>query len=254
MERFWELYRELGNSLDLDETLATFDRVLRPLIEYDAVCVHLAEAGRLRCAYVAGHGFLEIAALEVPRELPEAGLNSMLQARLEVAGKPIGVLSAYYTARREFVMADVAALQAAASKLAIAIENARRFQRANAAGRRVLFERLDSEIARIRRSHGSLAVLECAAPGLEAGGARSEQAAADLRRACREYDFIAQSADTLIVVLVDLKASAIAEARARIAGILRKAGLIPRIGAAIFPVDGYDAEDLLAAAHGAAHA
>jgi len=41
MERLWELYRDLGLSLDLDETLSTFDRNLASLIPYDTICISL---------------------------------------------------------------------------------------------------------------------------------------------------------------------------------------------------------------------
>ena len=56
------------------------------------------------------------------------------------------------------------------------------------------------------------------------------------------------------MVLADFAPYAPDEAVARIEGVFRQAGRQARIGAALFPVDGYDAEDLLAAAHGAAHA
>jgi hypothetical protein len=56
------------------------------------------------------------------------------------------------------------------------------------------------------------------------------------------------------VVLADFAPSALNETKARIARVFREAGMGARIGAALFPVDGSDAEDLLAAAHGAAHA
>jgi len=254
VEHLWELYRDLGNSLDLDETLSTLDSALTRVMEYDAISIHLEDSGRLRCAYAAGHAFEKLAALDYPRELPECGLALSLQIPIEAGGQPIGALAVYRTGRREFVEADRAVLRALAPKLAASIGNARRFRRAEAANRRALFERLDAEVARIRRSHGSLAVLECAANGLEAGGTRLDRMAAELRRACREYDFVAQNLDSVIVVLADLAPDALDEAKARIENVFRNAGLRPRIGAALFPVDGYDAEDLLASAHGAAHA
>ena len=273
VERLYELYRQLGTSLDLDETLSTLDRELGRVIEYDAISVHLEEDGRLACAYAAGFAFQKLAAPEyaLGRGLPgrvaaarsaafnqEAdgaeGLALAMAVPLEWKGRLAGVLSLYRAEAREFAEGDLAALRGLASKLAACIENARAFRRAEAANSRALFERLDAEVARIRRSHGRLAVLQCAVEGLETGGPRAERIAGALRHACREYDFIAQSGDSFVIVLADFAPPTPGETKSRIERVFREAGLRVRIGAALFPVDGYDAEDLLAAAHRAAHA
>jgi GGDEF domain-containing protein len=173
---------------------------------------------------------------------------------LEWNGRLAGVLSLYRTESREFTADDLAALRGLAPKLAACIENARAFRRAEAANTRALFERLDAEVSRIRRSHGRLAVLQCDVEGLDPCGPPAERIAGALRQACREYDFVAQRGDSFIVVLADFAPSAPGETKSRIERVFHEAGLKVRIGAALFPVDGYDAEDLLAAAYGAAYA
>jgi GGDEF domain-containing protein len=252
VDRLWELYRDLGNSLDLDETLSTLDRALARLVEYDAISVHVDEDGWSGCAYSAGREFAKLA--QCPPDLSAPGLPVAMRVRLQWKGRSVGVLSLYRTGMREFAEGDLTLVHALAPKLAACIQNARRFHRVEAANRRALFERLDAEIARIRRSDGRLAVLDCAVLDLDCREILSERIAAELRRVCREYDFVARSGDGFLVVLADFAPSALNETKARIARVFREAGMGARIGAALFPVDGSDAEDLLAAAHGAAHA
>ena len=273
VERLCELYRQLGTSLDLDETLSTLDRELGRVIEYQAISVHLEEDSRLACAYAAGLAFQELASPEytlgpgLPGRVAAArspafnqepcageGLTVAMAVPLEWNGRLVGVVSLYRAERLEFAEDEFAALRGLAWKLAACIENARAFRRAEAANSRALFERLDAEVARIRRSHGRLAVLECAVEGLNGCGPAAERIAGALRSACREYDFIAQSGDSFIVVLADFAPSAPGETKSRIERVFHQAGWKVRIGAALFPIDGYDAEDLLAAAYGAAHA
>ena len=236
MERLWELYRDLGVSLDLDETLSTFDRNLARLIPYDTICISLwrGPVEPPQCLYAAGADFASPIALPVRLEVPP--------------------ISLYRTALPQFTPEDHTILSALAPKLAACIDNCLRFRRAADANRRALFERLDAEVARIRRSHGRLAVLECAVAGLDPCSAGADQIADALRRALREYDFIARSGDGFLIVLADFEPTALDDVKSRVHGVLHEAGLSCRIGAAHFPVDGYDAEDLLAAAHGAAHA
>jgi GGDEF domain-containing protein len=248
MERLWELYRDVGVSLNLDETLSTFDLHLARLLSYDAIAVHWEEDGIPKCLYAAGTEFARLA------DSPPGSLQKDLPVRVTVPLASNGVLSLYRTSPTLFTPEDRAALDAVASKLAACIGNCLKFALAAAANRRVLFERLDAEVARIRRSHGRLVVLECVVAGLDPCGARAGRIADALRRACREYDFITRSTDGFLIVLADFAPSALDEVKARINKVMQEAGLRGRIGAAHFPVDGYDAEDLLAAAHGAAHA
>jgi GAF domain-containing protein len=263
VERLWELFRDLGNSLDLEANLSLLDRGLRRLVEYHAIAVHVLEEGRLRCAYAAPVAFQELSAVPatvaetrrpaINRESGEPGVPLALAVPLEWNRRLAGVLTLYRAQPPRFAEEDVAVLLALAPKLAACVENAIGFGRAQATGTRALFERLDAEVARIRRSHGRLAVIECVL-GPDAGGPAAERIAAELRRVCREYDFVARSGDSVVVVLADFAPDAVEETKARVERVVREACLRPRIGVALFPADGCDAEDLLAAAHGAAHA
>lgn len=267
VERLWELYRQLGTSLDLDEILSSLDHELGRVLEYDALSVHLEEEGRLSCVYAAGVEFQKLADQGLPGHVAAtrraafnetaatgAGLALAIAVPLKWKERWSGVLALYRTEAREFTDDNLAALCALAPYLAACVGNALTFRRAVAANSRALFERLDGEVARVRRSHGRLAVLECTAEGLSGGGPLAARIAGALRQACREYDFVTLSGDSVIIVLADFAPAVPGEAKSRIEQVFREAGLQVKIGAALFPVDGYDAEDLLAAAHGAAHA
>src|SRR5438445_101354 len=76
-----------------------------------------------------------------------------LAVPLEWNRRLTGVLALYRAQAPRFTEEDLAVLLALAPKLAACVENATVFGRAQAAGARALFERLDAEVARIRRSH-----------------------------------------------------------------------------------------------------
>ena len=273
MERLCEILRRLGNSLDLAETLSTLDSELSRSVRYDAISVHLADDRRLTSAYAAGAGFQSLASLEpgIGEGLlgavaatgrpafnghPEFanGLVMALGVGIELHGRITGVLTLYRIEPLPFAAVDLRLLEALSPKLAASIDNAQRFGRAERACARALFERLDAEVARARRTASRLAVLECTARCREHDLADAERIAGEVRRMCREYDFVARSGNSLVVVLADFAPADLAEKVARIEAVFRRAGLAVSIGAAFLPEDGADAEDLLAAAHGAAHA
>jgi diguanylate cyclase (GGDEF)-like protein len=168
---------------------------------------------------------------------------------------------------------DLEILQAVAPKLASSIENARRYRRVEQlaevdpstgiANVRSLFQRLDAELARARRCAGTLAVMACSVEGFDRSGrlcspaatrTAFEKVALKLRENCREYDFTARSGDELVLVLPGFRRNFEEEKRVLIQRIVEEAGanaglpLFAAVGAAYFPEDGTDAEDLLAAA------
>ena len=253
MERLCDLFCQLGNSLDLAETLSTLDSELHRLVSYDTLSVHLIEDGRLTPAYAAGPGFQEL----VSRELTLAECSGIHQLGLAVPirwkERVIAVLSLRRSASPAFLSADLEIVTAIAPKLAAAIDNAQRFTRAEQACARALFERLDAEVARTRRAQGRLAVVVCEVEALASESALAERLKAELRRLCREYDFVASSGNSLVMLLSDFAPEALAEKQERIEAVLRRNSLDGAIGAAFLPEDGLDAEDLLAAAHAAAH-
>ncbi|MEO8658055.1 MAG: hypothetical protein ABI693_06275 [Bryobacteraceae bacterium] len=50
----YPVMRELGNSLDVDETLELLDRRLRDVVGFDGIAVAVARAGRMAPLYAAG--------------------------------------------------------------------------------------------------------------------------------------------------------------------------------------------------------
>ena len=112
------------------------------------------------------------------------------------------------------------------------------------AGRETLFGRLDAELARARRSRANLGVVHCRFEGT------ADMAAIEtgLKDCCREYDFAAISGEDVIVVLPGCGAADGWRIRERIQKIVRDAGAKVRVGAAFFPEDGADTEDLLTSA------
>ena len=271
MEKLYELFRQLGNSLDLAETLSTLDSQLRRLVRYDTISVHLVEDGRLMPAYAAGPGFQVLAALELAvgegllggaaaTRQPVfngaadrlGGLAMLLAVAIELQGRVTAVLALYRTEAYPFGAEDLHLLAALAPKLAASMDNARRFCRADRACDRALFERLDAEVARTRRMGCRMAVLECAVRDLDPGGRLTDRIAGELRALCREYDFVARSGNSFVVVLADFAPAGMPEKLARIEAVFRRSGLAAAIGAAFLPENGDDAEGLLAAAHGAA--
>jgi hypothetical protein len=285
------MFRQLGTSLDLAETLSTLDAELRRLVRYDTISVHLVEDGRLTPAFAAGPGFQVLASLEwavgegllgevaatgrpafnaLPSRFPGpwppapgprhgipdglGGLAMALAVGIEWRGQITAVLAIYRAEPCPFAVEDLQLLEALAPKLAVSMDNARRFGRAQRACARALFERLDAEVARSRRVGGRLAVLECMVPGLDFEGSLADRLAGELRRLCREYDFVACTGNSFVVVLADFAPAGMTEKLARIEAVFRRTGLAAAIGAAFQPEDGEDADRLLAAAHGAAHA
>jgi hypothetical protein len=264
------MFRQLGNSLDLAETLSTLDTELRRLVRYDTISVHLVEDGRLVPGYAAGPGFQFLGSLELAvgegllggvaatrltvfNGVPDwsGGLAMVLAVAIELRGRVTAVLALYRAESDPFAAEDPQLLAWLAPKLAASVDNARRFCRVERAGTRALFERLDGEVARARRIGGRIAVLECAVKDLDPEGTLADRVTGELRRLCREYDFVARSGNSFLVVLADFAPAGLPEKLACIEAVFRRTGLSAAIGAAFLPEDGEDAEDLLAAAHAA---
>jgi diguanylate cyclase (GGDEF)-like protein len=283
VDRICDLFRQVGNSLDLEETLATIDRELHRLLAYEAISIHLAEGGRLLPVYAAGEEFAALGSLEM--EVGRGFLGGpILTGRPAINCRPEGlrlgsalvvplgqaaVIALYRAGCQAFTDEEFHWLRAAAPKLQAAIGNARAYQLAaklagidpltGALNARAMFERLDAELARTRRRQERLAVLQCAMEGV--GGAPPEVVRSALRRlanalreGCREYDTVARTGDDLVLVLAGFAPADFEEKVARIRAAVDEVGmavglpLSARLGAAFFPEDARDAEGLLAAA------
>ena len=284
-----DLFRSLGNSLDLVDVLSTFDRELRRLICYDAISVYLADHARLTPAYAAGDGITNLLAsaedlnlllrVAVERQ-PSLNEHSPIPCPFELAllfpvetaTAVIAILALYRRdSRQPFSNDHLDLLGALSAKLSASIQNAQKFQLAaesaaadpvtGLANGRSLFQHLDAELARARRGETRLALLQCSIEGWDESHRLSspesarhafEKVAGRLRESCREYDFAARTGDDLVLVLPGFAPSDFAEKRELIQHIVEEAGLsaglplFAAVGAAFYPEDGRDTEDLLA--------
>lgn len=284
MESLSELFRHLGNSLELEEVLCTLDRELHRLIAYRFLAVLLNEAGGFTVAYSSGgdaHGLAEVTA-RAARDHRAIQQDQALFFPLEPAAEQERTAMGVIVLERDgpqldganaFTDADLEILRSLSPKLAASIENARKFRRAEQlavadpltglANIRSLFQRLDAELARARRNRGTLAVLQCSISGFDRSGrlcsqsstwSAFEKVALTVRESCREYDFAARSGVDLVLVLPGFRPESLREKRESIQRIVEEIGvsaglpLFATVGAAFYPENGTDAEDLLAAA------
>ena len=196
----FELTRELGSSLSVDETLSVVGVRLKRLIPYDAIAVYILRGDFLEPEYVNGEDFRLFSSLRIPigqgpsgwvaeNEKPllngnpsvECGylkdpqkfsvLRSALAVPLKGLNGTVGVLTLYRSEKDAFSRDNVRILQAISSKVSMSIENALKFRQAedsattdyltNLPNSRSLFPRLESELARCRRENSMLTVLVC---------------------------------------------------------------------------------------------
>jgi diguanylate cyclase (GGDEF)-like protein len=263
--------------------LSACDGRLKDLIGYDCIVLYAVRENHLSPAYVNGQNPQLFRPIEIPcgegpsgtaaatrqpvvngdprADAPHAvTVGSALAVPLESAGEAIAVLTLYREAPDAFGSEDLRILLAIRDKLALAVEHALKQERADRLSavdaltglpnRRALFQRLDAELARCRRSHAPLAVLVCEIDGLPQ---RLCQAlASDLRSMCREDDCVARMGEGFVLALGGFCARDLPEKRHAIECLLAKLepseSLAIQIGAAYYPEDGAYAEDLLACA------
>jgi diguanylate cyclase (GGDEF)-like protein/putative nucleotidyltransferase with HDIG domain len=205
-QMLYGLTHDLGNSLNLHETLSVLDSRLKPLIAYDAIAVYVRKGAALVPSYVNGENFRLFASLEIPIGqglsgwVAETGksiingnpsvepgylndpnkfstLRSALAVPLETAGGIVGVLALYHAGRDAFHQDHLRVLQAINPKISLAIENALKYEQAAISATtdaltglpnaRSLFLHLDAELARAKRTKTSLAVLVCDLDGFK---------------------------------------------------------------------------------------
>ncbi|HVN06713.1 MAG TPA: diguanylate cyclase [Bryobacteraceae bacterium] len=298
----FELVQELGNSLSLDETLSVVAVRLKKIVPYDAIAIYVREGKKLIPRYVNGDDFRFFSSLQIAvgeglsgwvaenrkpivngNPAVESGnqthparfstLRSALAVPLEGASGVIGVMTLYRADSDAFSRDHLRILQAISSKVSLAVENALIFRQledsattdylSGLPNARSLFVRLDTELARCRRSGQPLCVVVCDLDGFKQvndhlghleGNRVLKTVAETLRDRCREYDYVSRmGGDEFVLLMPGSGGDAIQE---RI-GELRQIAIetaIPAhrvsmsIGQACYPEDGSDAEELLAAA------
>ncbi len=305
VQALFEISQDLGNSLSLDETLSVLAVRLRRIIPFCSLAIWIRREKILRPEYVTGDDFRLFSSLEIPvgqglsgwvAENRKAILNgnpsvepgylndpskfstlrSAVAVPLEGLNSVLGVLTLYHADGDAFTKDHLRILLAISSKIALAIENALRFQRAessattdyltNLPNARSLFLQLDSELSRGRRTNSPLAVCVLDLDGFKMvndrfghleGNRVLHEVAAGLKTACREYDYVARmGGDEFVVLLPGVKPTdvdgKIMQFREVVAQVCREMFhedlLTISIGVAHFLIDGNDAEQLLAEA------
>jgi diguanylate cyclase (GGDEF)-like protein len=304
VQLLFALAQDLGNSLSLEETFSVLSQHVKQLCPHDTMAVYIRREDRLEaefatgldCEYIGsavvawGEGICGRAAAtatallnEDPLDYPDCSgvssarsLRSALAIPLEGFSGVAGVLCLYAREKSAFTEDHLRILSAAATKVAVAVENALKYRQVERSAvtdmltelpnARSLFLHLDSELARAQRTHQTIAVLVCDLDGFKQindryghleGNRVLRAVARALRLQCREYDTVARlGGDEFVLVLpgqesesvcvkVEQLIDAVAEAGYE---TVRAACLGISVGVAYYPADGEDAEALLAVA------
>ena len=205
-QMLYELTQDLGNSLNLHETLSVLDSRLQRLIPYDAIAIWVRQEELLVPQYVNGENSRLFSSLRIPVGqglsgwVAEAGdpiingnpsaepgylgdatkfstLRSALAIPLENAVGITGVLTLYRLAVDAFTKDHLRVLLALKPKVSLTIENAMEFQKVaisattdgltSLPNARSLFLHLDAELARCLRNGDELALLVCDLDGFK---------------------------------------------------------------------------------------
>ncbi|HUO14309.1 MAG TPA: diguanylate cyclase [Verrucomicrobiae bacterium] len=304
-QALFELSQDLGASLSLGETLSVFSVKLKPMVPYDAIAIYIKRDDELIPEYVNGDNYRLFSSLRIPVGQGLSGwvaqnrkpiingnpsvepgylndpskfstLRSALAVPLEGVAGLIGVLTLYRAERDAFTSDHLRILLAVSSKMALAIENALKYQQAqNSAttdyltglpNARSLFLQLDRELARCKRDTTSLTVMVTDMDGFKQindrfghleGNRVLRLFAQALKDSCREYDYVARmGGDEFVVVAPGLAADAAKKKADQMSALALQAGaevcgeniLSLSVGRAVYPQDGKDAEQLLAEA------
>src|SRR5215467_1439647 len=304
-QALFELSQDLGASLSLGETLSVFSVKLKPMVPYDAIAIYVRRDEELVPEYVNGDNYRLFSSLRIPFGQGLSGwvahnrkpiingnpsvepgylndpskfstLRSALAVPLEGVAGVIGVLALYRGERDAFTTDHLRILLAVSGKMALAIENALKYQQAeNSAttdyltglpNARSLFLQLDRDLARCKRDNSSLTVMVSDMDGFKQindrfghleGNRVLRLFAQALKDTCREYDYVARmGGDEFVVIAPGLAADAASKKAEQMRALARHAGnevcgeeiLSLSVGRAVYPNDGKDAEQLLAEA------
>ena len=304
-QALFELSQDLGASLSLGETLSVFSVKLKPMVPYDAIAIYVKRDNELVPEYVNGDNYRLFSSLRIPLGQGLSGwvahnrkpiingnpsvepgylndpskfstLRSALAVPLEGVAGVIGVLALYRGERDGFTTDHLRILLAVSGKMALAIENALKYQQAeNSAttdyltglpNARSLFLQLDRDLARCKRDNATLTVMVSDMDGFKQindrfghleGNRVLRLFAQALKDSCREYDYVARmGGDEFVVIAPGLPPDAASKKAEQMRTLARHAGnevcgeeiLSLSVGRAVYPDDGKDAEQLLAEA------
>jgi len=304
-QALFELSQDLGASLSLGETLSVFSVKLRRTISYDAIAIYVRHGEELIPEYVNGDNFRLFASLRIPMGQGLSGwvaqnlkpilngnpsvepgylndpskystLTSALAVPLEGLQGVVGVVALYHAEKDFFTSDHLRILLAVSSKMALAIENAMKYEQAeNSAvtdyltglpNARSLFLQLDRELARCKRDNTTLTVMVSDMDGFKQindrfghleGNRVLRLFAHSLKETSREYDYVARmGGDEFVVIAPGLTVEAAARKAEQMRELAHHAGkevcnediLSLSVGKSVYPEDGLDAEKLLSAA------
>ncbi len=304
-QTMFELSQDLGVSLSLSETLSVLSMRLRRMIPYDSIAVFVNRNGWLLPELISGENFRMLSSLKIRvgeglcgwvaanckpivngNPQVEAGyvvdpgkhttLQSALVVPLEGLNGVVGVLAMYQANRDAFTPDHLRILLAVASKVAMSVENALKYQQAESSATtdyltglpnaRSLFVHLAQEVARCRRMKTSLAVLVCDIDGFKAindsfghleGDKLLREFTVRLKDVCRGYDYVARmGGDEFVITAPGMTAEAAKEKAERLNQAAIESGrhvcgrdvITLSVGMAFCPDDGSDVERLLAEA------
>jgi diguanylate cyclase (GGDEF)-like protein/putative nucleotidyltransferase with HDIG domain len=304
-QTMFELSQDLGVSLSLSETLSVLSMRLRRMIPYDSIAVFVNRNGWLLPELVSGENFRILSSLKIRvgeglcgwvaenckpivngNPLVEAGyvvdpekhttLQSALVVPLEGLNGVVGVLAMYHANRDAFTPDHLRVLLAVASKVALSVENALKYQQAESSATtdfltglpnaRSLFVHLAQEVARSRRMKTSLAVMVCDIDGFKQindsyghveGDKLLREFSSRLKDASRGYDYVARmGGDEFVITAPGLTVEAAREKAERLNQAAIESGrevcgrelITLSVGTAFCPEDGFDVERLLAEA------
>ena len=276
-QMLFELSQDLGASLSLHETLSVFSVKLKRLVPYDSITIYVRRDDTLYPQHVSGDNFRLFESLRIPLGQGLSGwvaqnrkpiingnpsvepgylndptkfstLRSALALPLEGLSGVVGVLALYQSKPDAFTTDHLRILLAVTSKMALAIENALKYQQAeNSAttdfltdlpNARSLFLELDRELARCKRKETSLTVMVCDMDGFKQindrfghleGNRVLRMFAQALKQSCREYDYVARmGGDEFVVIAPGLEAdSAVKKADRCATGTPSRSGNLP---------------------------
>jgi len=202
--------------------------------------------------------------------------RSALAVPLDGLHGVVGVLAMYRAERDAFTADHLRILLAVSSKIALSIENALKYQQAESSAvtdyltglpnARSLYVHLARELARCRRTGTSLAVMVCDLDNFKQindlyghleGDNLLKDFAAQIKAACRGYDYVARmGGDEFVVVAPGLQLEAATDKASHLNELAIEAGrkiagrnlVSLSVGTSFCPQDGFDAERLLAEA------
>ncbi len=203
-------------------------------------------------------------------------LRSALVVPLEGVTGLVGVLALYQAEADAFTSDHLRILQVITSRVALFVENALKFREAESsatidyltgiANARAFSMHLEQELARCKREHSTVAVMVCDLDGFKqindrfghlAGDRVLKQFAGALTAACRQYDYAARmGGDEFVIIAPNMSPEAISGRAAQFSLMAQHAALEVcgadflslSLGAAFYPQDGVEGEQLLAEA------